>query len=478
MQQTLQYRSERTAAIPLTERFSWVRAQEAMRLRFGDAVYNNWLSKIEVDSVSDGEIRLSAPTRFVRDWIQTHYFRKLQAVVKDVAGRHMILHLRVSLGGQAAAEVRDAADSSAPSNVAVLHAPQALAASEQQESLLSSPLDPGMTFDSFVVGDSNRMAFQAALAVSGSEDALPGGNSLFLHGAVGMGKTHLLQAVARRLRETFPGRKTAYLSAEKFMYRYVAALRGNGMMQFKEAFRNVDTLLIDDVQFICGKESTQEEFYHTVTSLLDDRKRIVVAGDRAPMKLDGLHERLKSRFGGGLAIGMEGPDHALRLAILERKCARYKNMRMDEGVPALLAERISGSVRDLDGALNRIVAHATLMDAPVTLDAVQRLLHDMLSSGPKTVSTGDVQKKVADYFSVSLADMLSNNRSRSVVLPRQIAMYLCKKMTTRSLSEISRRFNKKDHTTVLHAVKRIEQLTAEDSDVRTDVERLELALRQ
>ncbi|MET0156296.1 MAG: chromosomal replication initiator protein DnaA [Rickettsiales bacterium] len=444
----------------------WPSVAATLRRTLGESVYGNWLSQLDCVASTPAEMVLSAPSRFVRDWIHTHYARKIQGAAREAAGRHVIVRIEV-----AAAERPTLANAE----------PLPIIPDDAKTEECSSPLSPSMRFDRFIVGGGNKMAYQAAHAVCESTDAWPGAESLFLYGAVGLGKTHLLQAIAHRMREERPELRTVYMSAEKFMFHYVTALRNKEAMRFKEDFRNVDMFIVDDVQFICGKNNTQEEFFHTLTALLDHNKRVVVAADRPPHMLEGLNPRLQSRLGGGLTVGMRAPCYALRYKLLEDKCGRYPHVGVDDEVMALLAEKIAGSVRDLEGALNRVIAHAVLLNRRVTRESAENILSDMPradAAASVVPSVADVQKKVAEYYGVAQADLLSSGRTKNIVLPRQVAMYLCKRLTTRSLGEISRKFEKKDHTTVMHAVKRIDLLRKTDAELDKAIERLDLALRR
>lgn len=464
----------------------WDAVRASLRGSLGEAADRNWLSKLTEAPSEAGDLVLSAPNRLVRDWVTTHYAHKIRAAAAEVYGS--LVNVRVVTQ---AVQARYEPESAVPASAMASAAPVAAKEPEQtllaaqapaEEDLLSSPLDPGMTFASFVVGESNMMAYRAARALCEEHSLLPGGHSLFLYAPVGYGKTHLLQAVAHEMRSRFAGGRIIYMTAEKFMYRYVGALRAGGMMQFKERFRTTDTLIIDDVQFICGKESTQEEFFHTVNALLDGKKRVVIAADRAPAALDGLHDRLKSRFSGGLTVTLDKPDADLRRRILTAKRAACASA-MDGGAVTddaadWLAANVTGSIRDLEGALNRLIAKAAYTGRAINAFEARESLPDMFAACSRQISVQDIQKKTADYFGVTTADLLSAGRSRSVALPRQVAMYFAKKLTPRSYAEIARGFQKKDHTTIMHAFKKIEEMAESDLDFASDLQRLESAIRQ
>jgi chromosomal replication initiator protein len=332
-----------------------------------------------------------------------------------------------------------------------------------------APLDPRFTFDNFVIGKPNEFATAAARRVA--EEAKVPFNPLFLYGGVGLGKTHLMHAIAWEIRKRHPQRRVVYLSAEMFMYRFIRALRFKDMMAFKEQFRSVDVLMIDDVQFISGKDSTQEEFFHTFNALVDQNRQIVLSADKSPADLEGIEDRVRSRLGWGLVADIHPTTYELRLGILQTK-AEKMGLQVPPKVLEFLAHKITSNVRELEGALNRIAAHATLVGRPITFESAQDVLHDLLRANDRRVTIEEIQKRVAEHYSIRLADMHSPRRARLVARPRQVAMYLAKQLTSRSLPEIGRKFGGRDHTTVMHAVKKIEELRATDSSFAEDIELL------
>jgi len=334
----------------------------------------------------------------------------------------------------------------------------------------SSPLDASYTFEKFVVGPPNNFVAAAAQRISDSEEV--SFNPLVIYGGVGLGKTHLMHAIAWRIRSNKPKRKVVYLSAEKFMYQFVRALREQDTMGFKEQFRSADVLMIDDVQFIAGKNSTQEEFFHTFNALVDQSKQIIVSSDRSPADLEGIEERLRSRLGWGIVAEIHQTTYELRLGILQSKVVDIKNCEIPKNVLEFLAHKITSNIRELEGALKRLVAHSQLVGRPVSLDSAYDVLHDLIRANNRKVTIEEIQKKVAEHFSIRLSDMSSARRARAVARPRQIAMYLSKQLTSRSLPDIGRTFGGRDHTTVMHAVSRIESLILEDSSVADDLELL------
>ena len=336
-------------------------------------------------------------------------------------------------------------------------------------------IDPRFTFDAFVVGRPNEFAYACARRVA-EQPSSAGFNPLFLYGGVGLGKTHLMHAIAWELagRNKSNGARpvsVAYMSAEKFMYRFIAAIRSQSTMQFKEQLRSVDVLMIDDLQFLIGKDNTQEEFFHTFNALVDVGKQIVVSADKSPSDLSGLDDRLRTRLGYGMVADLHATTFELRISILEAKAARA-GVAVPAKVMDFLAHKITTNVRELEGALNRLVAHANLFARPVTLDTTQEVLHDMLKAHDRRVTIEEIQKKVAEHFSIRLTDMSSARRARAVARPRQVAMYLAKQLTQRSLPEIGRRFGNRDHTTVMHAVSRVGELMTLDAGFAEDVELL------
>ena len=340
--------------------------------------------------------------------------------------------------------------------------------------LPASPLDGRCTFDNFVVGKPNELAHAAARRVA--EGGPVAFNPLFLYGGVGLGKTHLMHAIAWEVRNSNPEARVLYLSAEQFMYRFVSALRFKEMHGFKEMFRSVDMLMVDDVQFISGKDSTQEEFFHTFNALIEQQKQIVISADRAPGEIDGLEERIRSRLQWGLVVDLHPTDYELRLGILQAKAEAHlehsPGVTIGTGVMEFLAHRISSNVRVLEGALNRLFAYASLVGREIDLDMTQECLVDILRISERKVTIDEIIRKVADHYNLRMSDLLSARRARQVARPRQVAMYLAKMLTSRSLPDIGRRFGGRDHTTVIHAVRKIEELRATDSQIAEDVELL------
>jgi chromosomal replication initiator protein len=455
-----------------------------LRAEFGEAAFRSWLQPLSVISIDSGEISLAVPTRFMRDWIIKNYADRIQSIWASENEAVSGIELVVVPGMSTDSNVREivaqpASDEIAPAQARPTQrksAAQAPAAEsiEMVDGVDTSGLDPRCTFENFVVGKPNEFAHAAARRVAESE-TVPF-NPLFLYGGVGLGKTHLMHAIAWQIGKRKAKRKVLYLSAEQFMYRFIRALRFKDTMAFKEQFRSVDVLMIDDIQFICGnKDSTQEEFFHTFNALVDQNRQIVISADKSPSDLEGMEERLRSRLGWGLVADIHPTTYELRLGILQAKadCLRQK---VPPKVQEFLAHKITSNVRELEGALNRIVAHADLVGRPVTIETTQDLLRDLLRANDRRVTIDEIQRKVAEHFNLRVADMYSERRARAVARPRQVAMFLAKNLTQRSLPEIGKKFGGRDHTTVMHAVKKVEELMASDHGFAEDVELLRRTL--
>ena len=429
----------------------WEQVRDKLRQEAGETVFENWLGLISLSSFSNGNIVIAVHSKFHKDWIEPRYGNRIRSLwhglSKDISSVNLIVDERLS--GKVVKKSEDVASS-------ILK--------------LSSPLDPRYTFDKFVIGPSNNFVAAAAQRISESEDVAF--NPVVIYGGVGLGKTHLMHAIAWKIRETNPNRKVVYLSAEKFMYQFVRALRQQETMEFKDQFRSADVLMIDDVQFIAGKNSTQEEFFHTFNALVDQNKQIIVSSDRSPADLEGIEERLRSRLGWGIVGEIHQTTYELRLGILLSKVEDLKNCIVPKNVIEFLAHKITSNVRELEGALKRLVAHSQLVGRPVSIESAHDVLHDLLRANNRRVTIEEIQKKVAEHFNIRLSDMSSPRRARAVARPRQIAMYLAKQLTSRSLPEIGRTFGGRDHTTVMHAVSRIESLKLEDTLIADDLELL------
>ena len=443
----------------------WTRVRGVLRAEVGDSAYKSWLRPLNLVSYMDGKVSLSVPTRFMRDWIANHYGDRISELWAE--GDPPVVEVDIFVLSEA--EKRSDKVASSAKNLSQQSIPKAPVANEGGDRDVGAALDPRFKFDNFVVGKPNELAYAAARRVADSSTATY--NPLFLYGGVGLGKTHLMHAIAWHIREHQPERKVVYLSAEKFMYHFIRALRFQDTMAFKEKFRSVDVLMIDDVQFINGKESTQEEFFHTFNALVDNNRQVVVSADKSPSDLEGMEERLRSRLGWGLVADIHATTYELRLGILYAKRDQI-DVDVPEKVLEFLAHKITSSVRELDGALNRVSAHSSLIGRDITLETCQEVLKDLLRASDRRITIEEIQKRVAEHFNIRLADMHSARRSRAVARPRQIAMYLSKQLTSRSLPEIGRKFGGRDHTTVMHAVKKVEELRGNDMGFAEDVDLL------
>ncbi|MEE9250788.1 MAG: chromosomal replication initiator protein DnaA [Alphaproteobacteria bacterium] len=441
----------------------WERVRVRLRDEVGDAVFKSWLMPLTLGEAGEGEVIICVPTRFMRDWVERHFMDRIRALWcdEDPAIHSVRIRVQKTQAAQGAkgagALAHRGAGESEPSAGTAEHAG------------VSAPLDPRFIFANFIVGKSNEFAHAAARRVAGA--ATVPFNPLFLYSGVGLGKTHLMHAIAWHIRERDPARRVLYLSAEKFMYQFIRALRYRTTIAFKDLFRSVDVLMIDDVQFISGRESTQEEFFHTFNALVDQNRQIVISADKSPSDLEGVEERMRSRLGWGLVADIHPTDYELRLSILQSKSEQL-GADVPPKVLEFLAHKITSNVRELEGALNRVVAHATLVGRDITLEATQEVLHDLLRANDRRVTIEEIQKRVAEHFNVRVADMHSARRARAVARPRQVAMYLAKQLTSRSLPEIGRKFGGRDHTTVMHAVRKVEELRSGDNSFSEDVELL------
>jgi len=447
----------------------WARVRGRLQTEVGDVEYRTWLRQMSLGGIDGDEVTVRLPTRFLRDWVRSHYGDRLNALWQ--AENRCVRRVDIRVGGSADLGL---AESIAP--IAELPAPQAAAAVVSVPAMLrgedrvgeSAALDPRFTFDSFVVGKPNEFAYACARRVAG-QPASAGFNPLFLYGGVGLGKTHLMHAVAWEL--TSGGRRAsvAYMSAERFMYRFIAAIRSQATMEFKEQLRSLDVLMVDDLQFLIGKDATQEEFFHTFNALVDAGKQIVVSADKSPSDLSGLEERVRTRLGCGMVADLHATTYELRISILGAKAGRA-GVPVPAKVLEFLAHKITTNVRELEAALNRLIAHANLFGRPVTLETTQEVLHDVLKAHDRRVTIEEIQKRVAEHWNIRLTDMSSARRARAVARPRQVAMYLAKQLTSRSLPEIGRKFGNRDHTTVMHAVQRVSELMERDAGFAEDVE--------
>ena len=442
----------------------WTKLKISLKKSIGENNFNNWLSPVEFSHVEEGVAIFTVPTNFLGNYVYQNFGEIIVAKVSTENSNINRIRFEVD---------RDSNNlgNSQPSAPAHINFPK-------DNELAGAHLDKRFTFDAFVVGKPNELAHAAARRVAERGDV--SFNPLFLYGGVGLGKTHLMHAIAWELSNRRPDINVLYLSAEQFMYRFVQALRERKMMDFKQLFRSVDILMVDDVQFIAGKGSTQEEFFHTFNALVDQNKQIIISGDRAPGEIKDLEDRIKSRLQSGLVVDLHPTDYELRLGILQSKVERqkqqYPELSIDNNVLEFLALRISTNVRVLEGALTRLFAFASLIGRHITLEVAQDCLADVLRASERKITVEEIQRKVSEHYNIRLSDMIGPKRLRTYARPRQIAMFLSKQLTSRSLPEIGRRFGGRDHTTVMHGVRRIEELRAQDGQIAEDLEMLRRAL--
>jgi chromosomal replication initiator protein len=432
----------------------WTRTLEEIGKKIGPSALEMWFRPIRIVSLSSTTpLKLELPNNFFKEWVLQHYSGLIKETLKRILGKDVEIDFTIS-----AAPLVVETDSA-----------------KADKPHLSLELNPKYTFESFVVGPSNRFAHAASLAVA--ESPAKAYNPLFIYGGVGLGKTHLMQAIGHYLLQKNQNIKVKYVSSEKFTNELISSIQNRTMLKFRQKYRDVDVLLIDDIQFIAGKESTQEEFFHTFNDLYDAHKQIVISSDRSPKEIPTLEERLVSRFEWGLVTDIQPPDFETRIAILKKKTER-EMVRVPDEVIFFVAEKIKTNIRELEGAMIRVVAHATLEGVDINLELTQRILKDMFLEEEKKVTVDLIQKKVAEYFDIRLSDMKTKGRTRAVAFPRQIAMYLARELTTHSLPEIGEFFGGRDHTTVLHAYNKInKELTKGDSNLKEIINKITLGIK-
>ncbi len=447
----------------------WADVCNELQSAIGKNNFKSWIEPIEFDRIDARIARFRVPTNFFGTWVSQKFG---DVILRHLHGAGLAVD-RLEFLVQSAPQTPNAPQTPAD-GAPVQSAPDLSAAISADADIPLSNLNPAYTFENFIVGKPNELAHAAARRVA--EGGPVAFNPLFLYGGVGLGKTHLMHAIAWELTKNKPNQRIHYLSAEQFMYRFVRALREKDTIGFKQMFRSVDVLMVDDVQFIAGKNSTQEEFFHTFNALVELGKQIIISGDRAPVDMEDLDSRIASRLQCGLVVDLHPTDYELRLGILQSKLEtqrqRYRDLKIADGVLEFIAHRVSSNVRVLEGALTRLCAFADLVGAEITLDLTQECLSDILRATSRKVTMDEIIKKTCDYYKVRPADLMSPNRARNIVRPRQMAMYLCKKYTTRSLPEIGRKFGGRDHTTILHGVRKIEELMSTDSQFVEDAELL------
>lgn len=477
----------------------WGRICSRLQVEVGEVEYRTWLKQITLGAIDEDELTLYLPTRFLRDWVRAQYNNKLSQLwhaelpqirrvelklaskiendqnlfhknSSDAEKYSSIDNIKTEFSNQQKSDTKLNHVKEAHS-INVINNDTSLAdkAKEEDKLPLHLQLDPRFTFENFIVGKPNEFAYACSRRVAECPSST-GFNPLFLYGGVGLGKTHLMHAIGFELAKA-GNISISYMSAEKFMYRFIASIRSQSTIEFKEELRSVDVLMIDDLQFLIGKDNTQEEFFHTFNALIDAGRQIIVSADKSPSDLSGLEDRLRTRLGCGMVADIHATTYELRISILEAKAASAKVV-ISPKVMEFLAHKITTNVRELEGALNRLIAHANLFGRPITLEATQEVLHDILKSHERRVTIEEIQRKVAEHCNIRQTDMTSARRARAVARPRQIAMYLAKQLTSRSLPEIGRKFGNRDHTTVMHAISRVAELMEKDSAFAEDVELL------
>ena len=426
----------------------WTRLLTGLERRIPATTLDNWVRPCRLDSVQGDHLRIAAPSKFARDWLAQHHADAFQAVAREVIGGNP----RVSFDVDKNAPAADATDPPPPVEAASSHA---------------TGLSARYTFESFVVGNSNQFAQAACQAVADLPSKAY--NPLFIYGGVGLGKTHLLHAVGHQIAKAYPHLLVLYLSSERFTNELINAIRYDRTAEFRAKYRNIDLLLIDDIQFISGKERTQEEFFHTFNDLYEARKQIVMSSDAAPKEIPDLEERLRSRFEWGLIADIQPPDFETRVAILKKK-AEIERVRLPDDVAYLIASRIKANIREIEGSLTRMIAFCALSGRDMTVDLAQEVLSDLWGEDERIITIDHIQRKVAEFFGIKLSDLRAQNRTKAIAFPRQIAMYLARQLTHASLSEVGRAFGGKDHTTVLHGVEKIQQMLQEDPKFKKTID--------
>jgi len=454
---------QRTATQGLTKMnllSAWDKAQDSIKKKIGTPSYETWFASLQVKEKPPKTIVIETPDEFFKNWILEHYFLFIQEALNQISEQPITVEFEVN------------------THLLKKTTQQKLIKIEKGFHEKSSPktnLNARFTFDNFVVGSSSRFAHAASVAVA--ESPAKAYNPLFIYGKVGLGKTHLMQAITHTIREKHPTLKHVYMSSERFTNELIDAIRSRSTKQFRQKYRNIDVLLIDDIHFIAGKEATQEEFFHTFNALHDCRKQIIISSDRPPKEISKLEDRLSSRFAWGLITDIQPPDFETRVAILRKKTER-EPVAVPEDVLYFIAQEIKTNIRELEGALIRVIAYSLLEEKPMNLDMAKTILKDMVKETEKIISIEMVQKTVAEFYSISLAELRSKRRTKNLVLPRQVAMYLSRKLTKMSLPEVGNAFGGKDHTTVMHSCRKIEKVLSVDNSLKSATEKLISVLQQ
>ena len=441
---------------------NWKFIQEEMKSKLGSDVYESWLKKINFEEEFNNYLLLSVPTRFIRDWITSRYLDQILKIIKSQKKEIVRIEFKVAENFKEKEKVKNNfSEFDSKENISFI----------KDSSLQYNRIDPNKRFDNFITGKSNKLAFEASIKVT---EHISHYNPLYIYGGVGMGKTHLLNSIGLELKKI---NKVMFISAERFMYQFVKSIKSNEMVKFKEYFRNTDILLIDDIQFMNGKEAMQEEFFHTFNALLDKGSQIILSSDRPPNKLTRIQERIKSRFSGGLVVDIQKPDYELRKKIVETKTDEMNNLylnkiKVSKEIQEFISSEITNSIRELVGAINRIVSFSRIYNKTPNLSEAKIVLKDLLNISENKVTIDLIQTVVCKYFKISKNEMLSSRRSRYLVRPRQTAIYLTKILTSKSLPEIGREFSNRDHTTIIHSVKTIEKLKENDQQMVENINKL------
>ncbi len=441
----------------------WGLVLKKLNSEYGNEVFNSWIKNITIRNLDEDVLNFTVPTRFIRDWITSHYLDKIIYFLNQENSQ--IKRVKISIDNSLSANMLNIDKQSNQLTKNNFYKNSSAYTDEW-------PLDERFKFDKFVVGPSNELAFASAKRFCLSE--VNEFNPLYIYGGVGLGKTHLLHSIGWKLKEIDGNKSILYLSAERFMFQFIKSLRQKDTMSFKQKFRSADVLILDDVQFMMGKVSTQEEFFHTFNSLLDMNKKVIISGDRSPNDLGSFSERMKSRLSGGLVVDIMPAEYELRFSIIKNKYSdlRERNRNtyeLDNAVLSFLAKTVSSNVRELEGALNKVYTFSNILGKKIDIELTKSVLKDLLKSNNRRITIDEIQNKVANYYNIKIEDLISSRRIRTFARPRQVAMYLSKKLTTRSLPEIGRKFGGRDHTTVIHAVKKIEELKNGNSKFDEDI---------
>ena len=441
--------------VNIDKNFNWEIIQKELRNQFGNEIYESWLKKIVFEQKFTNHILVSVSTRFIRDWIVSRYLDQILGIVKK--SNKEIIRIEFKIENRTD-NIQNNLQTTSDPKISFI----------KDSFLQYNRIDQNKSFENFVIGESNKLAFEAAKKVS---EKISHYNPFYLYAGVGMGKTHLLNAIGLKLKED---RKVTFISAERFMYQFIKSIKTNEMVKFKDNFRNTDVLIIDDIQFMNGKEAMQEEFFHTFNSLIEKGSQVILSADRPPNKLVKIQERIKSRFSGGLVVDIQSPEHDLRLKILKTKIDELnilysEKIKLPDEILKFISNEIRNSIRELIGALNRIASFSRIYNRIPNLNEIKIILKDLLSINETKITIDNIQTMVCKYFKISKNEMLSSRRSRYLVRPRQVAIYLSKILTTKSLPEIGREFSNRDHTTVIHSVKTIERLKIDNNEISNGI---------